>query len=190
MDNEWLNNYYNRLQSEYQYSLNKKDLLTNWSLTIVVALFTIYFGLYNVVQVVVPWVKFALIVGTLVVLIHFFVNSLLAYGFLKKWREVREKIENYWITNDSELFNQIKKDLQTIDHGRRMTIGLSSVISSQLKAGFLVILLGPVILAIYEVHKAKEFGIGYWIVIIFFIIYISWQLISIHRYDQFKVRQK
>jgi hypothetical protein len=183
-DEEWLKEYYSRLQSEYEYSTNKKDTLTNWSLTILVGMLAIYFGLTDSVQLS-GWLRFALLIGTLIILIQFFVNSLLAYGFLRKWRMLKEEIENYWMKCSPSL-DKIKQDIENYDHGRRLNVGLKGMIWAQLMSGFLLILSAPILLSVYEISRISQWTSGYYVSIIVLGIYLLWQFSIFARYDQFK----
>lgn len=189
-NDEWLPTYYSKVQSEYQISFNKKDQLTNWSLTVLLAMFASYFGLLDIVKTQTDWYRFALLIGTLIILIQFFVNSFLAYGFLKKWRVIKENIESYWISSDPNLLNKVILNIQTYDHGRRMNTTIKDMIWSQLRAGFLVVLSAPLFLLLLEIKKISVWSNEHSYTIIIFIIFLIWQIISVLGYDQSKFYKK
>ena len=186
-DDSWLKQYHSRLQSEYEHSSNKKDTLTNWSLTIMLAMIGLYFGDFVGIDGYESESRFALVVGTLIIEIQFFVNSMLAYGFLKKWREIKEKIESYWMDGKPDLAT-LCKEIKELDHGRSSSTGWRAKIWAQLRAGFLIILGAPIIISVIELHTVKELSIFHWYVFIVLGAFIAWELFISVNYDQFKKR--
>jgi hypothetical protein len=152
---DWLKDYYSRVQSEYEFSFSKKDNLTNWSLTILIATLGLYFGNFVGIGSFDSESRFAIVIGTLIIVIQFFVNSMLTYGFMKKWRFIKEEIEKHWMTGKPTL-DEIKNYVVMYDHGRRLRSGWKEMLWAQLRAGFLLILAMPISLGILEIYSADH----------------------------------
>lgn len=184
-NDDWLKEYYSRAQSEYEFSFNKKDNLTNWSLTILIATLGLYFGNFVGIGSFTSESRFAIVIGTLIIVIQFFVNSMLAYGFMKKWRFIKEEIEKHWMTGEPSII-VIKEHISTYDHGRRIKSGWKEMLWAQLRAGFLLILATPISLGILEICSADHISQYHYLVLLVLGIYIGWQLFTTGIYDQFK----
>ena len=182
---DWLKQYHSRLQSEYELSMKKKDTLTNWSLTILLATIGLYFGQFVGITNFESESRFALVIGTLIIQIQFFVNSMLAYGFLKKWRYLKERIEKYWAGDDIKM-EDIKNEITGIDHGRRMKTSWKDMIWAQLRAGFLLILSAPILLAVSEIYRASVITNYHYLVLGALVAFLIWQVLISINYDQFK----
>ena len=176
------------MQSEWERAVNKKDALTYWSLVILLGIGTIYFGAATDFQIV-GWEKLALIIGTLIILIQFFVNSLLVYGFMKKWMHLREAIEKYWLDGKPTV-DQIKQEVKKYDHGRELPVTVTRLVWGQLRAGFLPILVAPIIIATYELYKTPQLGYGHFVVFLILGLFLVWQTLIFARYDQLKGMKK
>lgn len=183
--NEWLETYHSRLQSEYEFSSNKKDTLTNWSLTILLAMLGFYFGDFVGIANLESASRLALVIGTLIIVIQFFVNSMLSYGFLKKWRYLKELIEKHWMDGKPTL-EDIKKKIALYDHGRRTKASWREMIWAQLRAGFLLILGAPILLAAVEVFRAQNLTAYHYLSFVVLAVYMIWQIVIFLDYDQFR----
>ena len=70
MNESQLKTYYEKLQSEYTYSLKKKDTLVNWSLMALLAFMSVYF---NIIRMdIINEIKILFTIGILIILIQFF----------------------------------------------------------------------------------------------------------------------
>lgn len=183
MKDDELKSYYSRIQSEFELSHNKKDTVTNWSLTIVLAALGAYFG-FSIGNQYEPIIKLVLPVGTLMIVSQFFVTSLLAYGYLTKWRHLREQIEKHWIDGNPPL-SKIIKLIQTYDHGGNLNVSWKRRLRAQFISGFAVILGIPIALIIYEIYKIQEYTILHCIVIITLIAYVIYIILSTVFYGKF-----
>ena len=148
MNESQLKTYYEKLQSEYTYSLKKKDTLVNWSLMALLAFMSVYF---NIIRMdIINEIKILFTIGILIILIQFFVNSMLAYGYLRKWRKIMTGIEKYWM-DKSYSYEKITEDIREYDHNGKLSIAWKDMIWAQLLSGFLIILLTPIFFIIYEI---------------------------------------
>ncbi len=182
---EWLKNYHSRLQSENDLSMHKKDTLTKWSLTILLATIGLYFGEFVGITGFESESRFALLIGSLIIQIQFFVNSMLAYGFLKKWRSIKEKIEQYWMDGAPE-YSEIVQDIKNYDHGRNTKPSAKDMIWAQLRAGYMLIFAAHLILAVLESQRADTFSYYHGLSLGALGLFLSWQIIIYLKYDQFK----
>ena len=184
MNESQLKTYYEKLQSEYTYSLKKKDTLVNWSLMALLAFMSVYF---NIIKMdVINEIKILFTIGILIILIQFFVNSMLAYGYLRKWRKIMTGIEKYWM-DKSYSYEEITEDIREYDHNGKLSITWKDMIWAQLLSGFLIILLTPIFFIIYEIYTI---GINSYSTIGFIIlgIFIIWEIITMSTYSKFKKR--
>ena len=184
MNESQLKTYYEKLQSEYTYSLKKKDTLVNWSLMALLAFMSVYF---NIIRMdIINEIKILFTIGILIILIQFFVNSMLAYGYLRKWRKIMTGIEKYWV-DKSYSYEKITEDIREYDHNGKLSIAWKDMIWAQLLSGFLIILLTPIFFIIYEIYTI---GINSYSTIGFTIlgIFIIWEIITMSTYSKFKKR--
>ena len=184
MNESQLKTYYEKLQSEYTYSLKKKDTLVNWSLMALLAFMSVYF---NIIRMdIINEIKILFTIGILIILIQFFVNSMLAYGYLRKWRKIMTGIEKYWM-DKSYSYEKITEDIREYDHNGKLSIAWKDMIWAQLLSGFLIILLTPIFFIIYEIYTI---GINSYSTIGFTIlgIFIIWEIITMSTYSKFKKR--
>ena len=187
MNESQLKTYYEKLQSEYTYSLKKKDTLEK---LVTYGTFSINMSVYfNIIKMdVINEIKILFTIGTLllIILIQFFVNSMLAYGYLRKWRKIMTGIEKYWM-DKSYSYEEITEDIREYDHNGKLSITWKDMIWAQLLSGFLIILLTPIFFIIYEIYTI---GINSYSTIGFIIlgIFIIWEIITMSTYSKFKKR--
>ncbi|MGY5144431.1 MAG: hypothetical protein ACW9XH_08115 [Candidatus Nitrosopumilus sp. bin_32a] len=185
MDENQLKEYYSKLSSEFQLSHGKKDTVTNWSLTIVLASLAAYFGLSIEFQY--PAImRLALSIGTFMIVTQFFVTSLLAYGYLSKWGLIRGQIEKYWIGGNPTLKTIIKL-IETYDHKNNLSVNKTRMLRASLISGFAVILGIPIGLITYEISKidannVTEFHLTAFIILT---IFIGYSILSVVKYQKF-----
>lgn len=190
-DNEnpsWLEKYHDRLESDLNTSFQRRDNVTNWSYTLVAAILTIYFGFFNSSSAQ-PFWRYTFVVGILVVLIRFFFQSMIAYGFYLKFRYLRNKIEDHWMTGNPTI-KEIIIDIQTYEHGKKMPdVKRNRLWDGQIRSGFIIVLAIPVILIVNELstttihyrHSAILIGLG---------IYVFLEILNFNLYDQMKKLKK
>ena len=185
---EWLKVYYSKIQLEHDYSLRKKDALTNWSLTILVALLGIYFGIQGgLIQdlVIDQSLRFILVTGFIIILGQFFSNSLIAYAYLRKFRYIMEQIDSHWMTGKPSLKTILEK-ISTFDHKSKTVVGVKKMISAQLRAGFAIILGGPIIIWISELFNIENISYNHIIAFIILGGFVIWEIVSLNTYDKLK----
>ena len=184
MEDDELKSYYSRIQSEFELSHHKKDTVTNWSLTIVLASLGAYFG-FSIENQYEPIIKLVLPIGTLMIVSHFFVTSLLAYGYLTKWRFLREQIEKYWIDGKPPL-SKIIKLIQTYDHNGNLNVNWKRRLRAQFISGFSVIIGIPIALFIYEIYNIQEYTILHYTVISSLVLFTIYIILSTVFYSKFR----
>lgn len=180
----WLQSYYALLQPSYDYSLKKKDTLTNWSLTILVALIGLYFGIQSE-DILDNDLKFLVVTGFLIILIQFFGNSLISYAYLRKWRHLKNSIDKHWMTG-KPTHDDIVKDIDTYDINESTPVGITDMILAQLRAGFAIILGGPAI--IWTIELLRITTLSQYHVVAFAILagFIVWEIYTLKTYDKIK----
>lgn len=134
----WLTNYYSRIQSECALSIERRDRIARLCYMVLAAGIAIYVGFFANGSLVSPLGRFGLASGILFVLIRFFFQSMIAYGYFLRWRYLRERIEQYWM-HDSPSLAEIKDDIAKYDHGKAMPKTKRSLIMGQIKSGFVLI---------------------------------------------------
>jgi hypothetical protein len=181
---DWLASYYQRLQNEYQFSLARRDNVTNWALTLFIAVVTTYTALLT--SQIVPssiW-RIGLLLVALGLMIRFFSQSMIAYAFLRRCRYIENGIEAHWAVGEP-LLQQIVLDLQTYDHGRRATVTRLAMLWSQLRAGFLLIFLVLSAVLLFELSQTQMTNVTS-LLLVGFLVYVAWETAIFLQYDQLK----
>jgi len=187
---EWLKVYYSRIQAQHDNSFRKKDTLTNWSLTILVAFFGIYFGILSGIisnETQDQSLRFVLVTGFLIILGQFFSNSLIAYAYLRKFRFLIEQIDSYWITGTPTL-DEIIENIKKLDLKPQTNVGLKKMIKAQLTAGFGVILGAPIIIwvsELFQIENLTNYHIAAFVILGAFVMWEIYSLV-IKKYDKIK----
>jgi hypothetical protein len=184
---DWLKDYYARLQSDITNSLGRRDNVTNWAYSLLGALLAIYFGFFSVGASIPQFWRFALIIGMSVILIRFFFQSMIAYGFFLRWRFLKNKIESHWMKG-SPTVNEIISDIEQYDHGRTIpNTGRKRFWDGQIRSGFIIVLIIPLILISYEISLvASNVTYEYSLTLLGLIVYIILDTINFLFYDQMK----
>ncbi len=187
---DWLKAYYSKVQALHDNSFRKKDTLTNWSLTILVAFFGIYFGILsgNINPIPDPNIKFILVTGFLIILGQFFSNSLIAYAYLRKYRYLIQKIDSRWITGIPTL-EKIMKDITELDIKGQTNVGMREACRAQLKAGFAIILVPPTIVWFSEVIIIQNLSSYHYVGFSVLAIFLGWELWSLWIKKYSKIRR-
>jgi|SRR6267143_2896227 len=185
----WLSNYYGKLIGESQFSRSRRDAVINWGLTLFLAVLAAY-GASLTSQIVLPrfW-KVSLLATALGLLVRFFVQGMIAYSFLLKWRHLAELIESYWGSGTPSV-QEIFVEIEKYDHGRRTPIRKRKMIWSQLRAGSLLMFLALTAILLYELGVAGPLTLDLWIPIAGLVIYLGWETATFVTYDQLKMPER
>ena len=185
---DWLHTYHNRIQDECRFSLERRDRVTNWSYAILVASIVAYVGFFVDGTWVLPLGRFALVAGVLFVLIRFFFTSMLAYGFFLKWRYLRNAIEQHWMNNEPSL-DKIKEYITEYDHGKsRPSVGRNRLVG-QVKSGFFLILIIPLIPIGIEFYLDNS-NVFYYIILAGVGLYAILEMYNFKKYDHNNPKRK
>src|SRR5712692_2083549 len=119
-DPGWLSQYYSKLQGESEFSHQRRDTVTNWALTLFLAVLATYAASLTS-QIALPsfW-KIAILLAGLGLLVRFFAMGMISYAFLRRWRYLENRLEQHWAYDDPSL-GQLLEDIKKYDHGRRTT---------------------------------------------------------------------
>lgn len=138
----WLTNYYGRIQSECALSIERRDRITRQCYLVLAAGIAIYVGFFANGIFVPPLGRFGVIAGIFFVLIRFFFQSMIAYGFFVRWRYLREQIERYWMKDkedDAPTLKRIREDIVRYDHDKALPDTGRNLVMGQVKSGFMLI---------------------------------------------------
>ena len=178
---DWLKSYYAKIQSQHDNSFRKKDILTNWSLTILVAMFGIYFGILSgqfQEQMLEQSLRFAVVSGFIIILGQFFSNSLISYAYLRKFRYLMKLIDSRWM-NGNPSFSVIVEQISVFDLRDKTVVGMRTASWAQLRAGFAIILGVPTILWISELFQIQNLSFNHYIAFLFLGIFVAWEIWSL-----------
>jgi len=142
----WLDSYYSRITEEYKLSMERKDRVTDWSITIFFIAIIAYAQLLTSNNSL--W-RICLLFGLELFILRFFINSMIAYSYLKKWRYILKQIDLYHFKKDID-FEKIKKIVEIYDHTHTTTENARYFIIRQLINGFGLLLSIPILLMIFE----------------------------------------
>ena len=187
-DEKWLDNYYKKLQPSYDYSLKKKDMLTYWSLTIIGIIVSINFGVFEFIDsdetiIYNSSLHLFILAGLIIIIIHFFGNSIIAYSYLSKWKHLQIIIEQYKIYHVGS-YKSLLKEIKEIDHSDHGVVKLSTIFMSQLKAGFHIILSASALIFIYQFIIIGNYSLEYIIPSICILSFILYEVWSLKRYSR------
>jgi len=183
-DDSWLSNYYNRIQTDCTISFERRDRITNWSYVILAAVIAAYAGSFADGSFVTPLGRFGLVSGVLFVLIRFFFQSMVAYGYFLRGRYLRTRIEEYWMNGNPSL-DEIKKDIKTYDHGKTIPKTGRNRLIAQARSGFFLILVIPTVPLGIEFYL--NFDNGYFVIISLLVAYVLFEIWNFRSYDQTKI---
>jgi len=180
-NSDWLSNYYNRIQTDCTISFERRDRITNWSYAILAAVIAAYAGVFADGSFVIPLGRFGLVSGVLFVLIRFFFQSMVAYGYFLRGRYLRTRIEEYWMNGNLTL-DEVKKDIETYDHGKKIPKTGRNRLVGQIRSGFFLILAIPTIPLAIELYL--DLNWQYFIIIGFLAAYVLAEIYNFRSYDQ------
>ena len=181
MTADWLANYYQRIVSDCTIAFERRDRITNWSYTIIAAGIAVYVGFFVPENSVIPLGRFALISGILFVLIRFFFQSMIAYGYFIRGRYLRTKIEKYWMNGKPSL-EDLKKEIKIFDHGKKIPKTGRNKLIGQIRSGFFLILIIPIIPLGIELYLESNYM--YFVIIGLLISYLLFEIYNYRSYDQ------
>jgi hypothetical protein len=183
---DWIDRYYNKVTYEARLSLDRRDKFTNWALTILAALISIYFGVFSGKIVIPDYWRFLLVISFSIIEIRFFIQSMQSYGFLKKWRHLQKVIEQYWDGQSNDR-NYLLSEIRKYDHGNKVPIRISTMIDAQARSGFVLILSIPFALLVNElffvgatITNSYLFALGA------LLAYIIWEAWILRQYEAMK----
>ena len=177
----WITSYYIRIQSECELSIGRRDKITRLCYIVLAAGIAIYVSFFADSSFVPPLGRFVLVVGILIVLVRFFFQSMIAYGYFLRGRYLRERIEKYWMYGSPSL-DEIKDAITAYDHGKAMPKTTRSLIKGQIAFGFGLIFIVAIILLIIELSFEQSWN--HCLVLSGLVGYVSWEIIAFKRYDQ------
>lgn len=190
---EWVEEYYERINAEKTSNLIRKDGFTNWALITLLGFFAIYGQLFLISLP--PFVNFAALAISLILIFKFYLRSCISYADIRRQNLLRRAIERHWMHGKPSL-NRIKALIKIFDHECWAVDPLGRNLRSQLKAGFLVLFLGPIIVLGWEILNLHiqfftlliplETLLFSYAVLAFMVIYITYELISLRRHQPLK----
>ena len=178
----WLTNYYNRIQGECALSIERRDKIMRLCYIVLAAGIATYVGFFANDSAIPPFGRFVLISGVLIVLIRFFFQSMIAYGYFLRWRYLRKQIEQYWMKIDGcPSLEEIKDDITTYDHGKTMPKTGRSLIMGQAKSGFVLVLAPVIFLLTFELGLEQSWN--HVCVLVGLVGYAIWEVYAFKGYD-------
>ncbi len=186
---EWLEWYYERLGEEKNVNLQRKDSYTNWALVTLLGFLAIYGQLYFISLP--PVVTFAALTVSIILIFRFYIRSCITSSDIRRQNFVRRAIERHWMHKKPSL-NRIKMLIKIFDHEGWAVDHLRRTLWGQLKAGFLVLFLAPVLALVWETINIHGRFFLYlvpletlfftYVILAFLIIYLVYELISVKRH--------
>ena len=181
---KWLTSYYNRIQSECELSIGRRDKITRLCYIVIAAGIAIYVSFFADGSSVPPLGRFALVSGILIVLIRFFFQSMIAYGYFIRGRYLREQIEQYWMWGSPSI-DEVKKVITRYDHCKAIPKTKRSLLMGQINFGFGLMFVVAAILLTIELSLEQSWN--HCLVLIGLAGYVSWETFTFKRYDQMRV---
>lgn len=135
---------------EYTFSMERKDRVLDWSIGIFFIALVAYVELlrYGLPSI---W-RVCLIVGLLSFIMRLFINSCLAYAYLKKWRHLLDLIEKHWM-NDKTSLGSVKNEIKKYHYTPRTTEKRIYFVKHQLVGGFFLLFLLPLFLLLFDIYS-------------------------------------
>lgn len=177
----WLRSYYERMLSESEISLRRRDNVTHWSYVIMAAVVGTYAGLFADGSGVPALGRLALVAGAMVVLVKFFFMSAIAYAYYQRWRHIRKQIERHWMHGKPDL-GTIVSEIGTYDHGRTLPPTIRGIFRGQVVSGALIPVAVPLIPLAIELHQGR--GWEQCLVVLGLTVYFFLELRNYKSYDQ------
>ena len=146
-DPVWLTEYYQKVNQEKNINLQRKDSFTNWALVTLLGFFAIYGQL--LLSPLPPFIRIGVLAVVIILIFRFYLRSCISFADIRRQNVIRRAIEGHWIRGKPSV-NRIEALIQIFDHECWSPDPLRRVLWAQLKAGFIVLFLAPVLLLIFE----------------------------------------
>jgi hypothetical protein len=187
---EWLEDYYEKVNQEKNINLQRKDSFTNWALVTLLGFFAVYGQIFLITLP--SFIRFGALAVIIILIFRFYLRSCISFADIRRQNVIRRAIEGHWIRGKPSM-KRIEVLIQIFDHECWSPDPLRRVLWAQLKAGFLVLFLAPVVVLIYEVINLIVQFVALLIpleilllncaVLVFLLIYLLYELVSIRRYQ-------
>ena len=145
----WLEAYYSKISDAHNFWLQRRDTVTNWALTFNFGTAAIYAGFLSSAVPVAPFFRILFLAIAVALSTRFFAFDLVMYAWVQKYGFLTREIEKC-MTADHVNYSRAKELVNKIDHERYTTISQNRMLVSQLRAGYLLILLIPCSLLVYQ----------------------------------------
>ncbi len=187
---EWLEWYYERLGEEKNVNLQRKDSYTNWALVTLLGFLAIYGQIYFIALPSI--ITLAALAIAIILIFRFYLRSCISYADIRRQNLLRRAIERHWMHGKPSI-NRIKALIKIFDHECWAVDSLGRTLRSQLKAGFIVLFLAPILALLWELVSLHlqffqnpilmlETLIFSYAIFIFMIVYIILELIAVKRH--------
>jgi hypothetical protein len=194
---EWLEWYYERLGEEKNVNLQRKDSYTNWALVTLLGVLAIYGQLFLIALP--AFITFAVLAICIILIFRFYLRSCISYADIRRQNLIRRAIERYWMHGKPSL-NRVKALIKIYDHECWAVNPLGRTLRSQLKAGFIVLFLAPILALGWETINLHiqffsfliplETLLFSYAILAFLIIYIILELIAVKRHKPLQQQPK
>jgi hypothetical protein len=189
-DPEWLEDYYEKVNQEKNVNLQRKDSFTNWALVTLLGFFAIYGQFF--LTTLPLFIRVGVLAVVIILIFRFYLRSCISFADIRRQNVLRRAIEGYWIRGKPSV-KRIEVLIQIFDHECWSPDPLRRVLWTQLKAGFLVLFLAPVVVLVYEIINLlvqfftllislETLLFGY-AILAFLLVYLIYELVSIRRYQ-------
>ncbi|MHA2405186.1 MAG: hypothetical protein ACXADB_05000 [Candidatus Hermodarchaeia archaeon] len=189
-DPDWVEEYYEKVNQEKNINLQRKDSFTNWALVTLLGFFAIYGQFF--LTTLPPFIRIGVLVVVIILIFRFYLRSCISFADIRRQNVLRRAIEGHWIRGKPSV-KRIETLIQIFDHECWSPDPLRRVLWTQLKAGFIVLFLGPVVVLIYEMINLIVQFLTLLIpldtllmscaILVFLLVYLLYELISIRRYQ-------
>ena len=190
VDSDWLKEYYQKVNQEKNINLQRKDSFTNWALVTLLGFFAIYGQFF--LTTLPSFIRLGVLAVVIILIFRFYLRSCISFADIRRQNVLRRAIEGHFIRGKPSV-KRIEALIQVFDFECWSPDPLRRVLWAQLKAGFIVLFLAPVVVLIYEgINLLFQFYmllIPFEILLIglailtFLLIYLLYELLSIRRYQ-------
>jgi hypothetical protein len=192
-----LKEYYQKVNQEKNINLQRKDSFTNWALVTLLGFFAVY-GQFFLISLPL-FIHFGALAIAIILIFRFYLRSCISFADIRRQNVLRRAIEGHWIHGKPSM-KRIETLIQIFDIECWSPSPLRRVLWTQLKAGFIVLFLAPVLVLVYEIINLhlqfftlmiplETLLISYGI-LAFLFIYLLYELISILRYQPLQQKRR
>jgi len=174
---------------EKNVNLQRKDSYTNWALVTLLGFMAIYGQLFLISLP--AFITFTILVICLILIFRFYLRSCISYADIRRQNRIRRAIERHWMYGKPSL-NRVKAPIKLFDHECWSVNSLGRTLRSQLKAGFIVLFLAPIIALCWETINLHiqffsflvplETLLFSYAILAFLMIYLVLELIAVKRH--------